>query len=108
MQTDAARKCVKTGKGEHDMTLKECVVSMLKFKNITQTDLTQRLGLKRQSSVANALYRGNMTVETLVKYCAACGYEVAIQPNKLPGSRPKGQFVIDQTGPSDGKKVDEE
>lgn len=90
------------------MTLKDCVNGMLKYRHSTQTELTEKLGLKRQSAIANAMYRGNMTVETLVKYCSACGYEVVIQPTSVRGKRPDGQFVIDQTGPAARKKADEE
>ena len=88
------------------MKIKDCVKGMLKWKHITQMELTERLGLKRQSALANALARGNMTIETLVKYCDACGYEVVIQPKNVRGKRPDGQFVIDETGP-DKKEVAE-
>lgn len=82
------------------MTLKDCVKGMMKYKHVTQTELVKMIGLNSQSSIGNALGRGNMTVETLVRYCEACGYEVCIQPNKITGKRPEGQFVITETGPT--------
>lgn len=87
------------------MKLKDAVKGMLKFRHKTQMELAEDIGVKRQSGIANALVRGNMTVETLVRYCDACGYEVVIQPSNTRGKRPEGQFVIDETGP---KKENEE
>ena len=81
------------------MTLKQCINGMLKWKHITQTELAERLNLKRQSTIANALSRGNMTVETLVNYCDACDYEVIIRPKGTRGKPVDGSFVIDKTGP---------
>lgn len=83
------------------MKLKDAVKGMLKFRHKTQMELAEGIGIKRQSAIANALYRGNMTVETLVKYCEVCGYEVVIQPTNTRGKRPEGQFVINETGRED-------
>lgn len=80
------------------MNMKDSIVAMLKLKGMTQMDLAERLNLKCQSAVANALYRCNMEVGTLVKWCGACGYEVVIQPKNVRGKRPDGQFVIDSAG----------
>lgn len=87
------------------MNLKDAIKGMLKFRHKTQQELAEGVGVKGQSSISNALCRGNITVETLAKYCAVCGYEVVIQPSNTRGKRPEGQFVIDETGP---KKENEE
>lgn len=83
------------------MTLKECINGMLKWRNKSQVALAEELSLNRQSTIANALSRGNMTVETLVKYCNACDYEVIIRPKETRGAMTKGAFVLDVTGPSE-------
>lgn len=82
------------------MKLKDAVKGMLKFRHKTQVELAEGLGIKSQGAIANALVRGNMTIETLVRYCNVCGYEVTIQPINVRGKRPEGQFVIDETGPA--------
>lgn len=86
------------------MNVKDCVKAMLKYKNTTQWELADKIGMKNQSAIGTALSRGNMTIETLVRYCEACGYEVCIQPNKITGQRPNGQFVITETGPTKKNK----
>jgi len=90
------------------MNIKEAVKAMLKYRHKTQMELASDLGLGSQSTIGNALGRGNMTVETLVKYCDACGFEVVIQPTNVRGKRPEGQFVIDDTSANIKKRGDSE
>lgn len=75
------------------MNLKECVVLMMKSCRMTQARLAASVNVS-QTTIANALARGNVEVKTLLKWCEECDYEIVIQPKNVRGKRPDGQFVI--------------
>lgn len=86
------------------MDFAKIVKILIKENRKSQQWLAEQIGLAGASSVGKLLLRNNPTVETLFAVCEAFDYEITIQPKRLRGARPAGQFVVT---PADDKTKEE-
>ena len=76
------------------MTQRDAIETLLRQEGKSKGWLADKLGVK-QNAISQMLKRGNITVDTLYQICEIFEYEITIQPNRKPGSRPSKQIVIE-------------
>ena len=78
------------------MKITEAIRTAMKNQKISQVRLTEQLGLKSQSVVAQRLRTDNLSVDTVVEMLDSIGYEMVIQEKKR-GRKTEGQLVIERS-----------
>lgn len=78
------------------MKITEAIRAAMKNQKISQVRLTEQLGLKSQSVVAQRLRTDNLSVDTVVEMLDSIGYEMVIQEKKR-GRKTEGQLVIERS-----------
>ena len=73
------------------MVLKDAIKVMLQKAKLTQRGLSEELYTGKIGSVSVPMSRGNMKVETLIKWAHQCGYDLVLQP---AGCLVEGQLVL--------------
>lgn len=75
------------------MEYSKAIKQIMKETNTTQKDLAERVGMKRQTNVSEALKR-DMKVSMAAKFAEALGYELVLE-KKRPGRKEEGRIKID-------------
>lgn len=75
------------------MEYSKAIKQIMKETNTTQKDLAERVGMKRQTNVSEALKR-DMKVSMAAKFAEALGYELVLEKKK-PGRKEEGRIKID-------------
>lgn len=78
------------------MKITDAIRAAMKNQKISQVRLTEQLGLKSQSVVAQRLRTDNLSVDTVVEMLDSIGYEMVIQEKKR-GRKTEGQLVIERS-----------
>lgn len=78
------------------MKITDAIRTAMKNQKISQVRLTEQLGLKSQSVVAQRLRTDNLSVDTVVEMLDSIGYEMVIQEKKR-GRKTEGQLVIERS-----------
>ena len=77
------------------MTAANAVRELMKRRNVTQTELAEKVGMKNQSNVSEALKR-DMRVSVFVRFVDALGYKLVIE------GQVKGEYEDDVMVLTDG------
>ena len=79
----------------------EVIRTILKEKNITQTEFAKIMGYASQGAVGNKL-KQDSTTAVFAEMLDKLGYEVVVQP-KTQGKRKDGAIVLEPSGIPDGR-----
>lgn len=77
------------------MKIKEAILKMLKYRNISQSRMAEKMGYAFPSAIGQMLQRGNVTAKVLARMAEEADFELVLQPKRAAGRRPEGQIVID-------------
>ncbi|WP_282144723.1 helix-turn-helix domain-containing protein [Thomasclavelia cocleata] len=62
------------------MKIKQAVKKILKQENLTQVELSERMGYARSTSLSTVLSSNNPKANNLIKMMDALGYEIVLRP----------------------------
>jgi len=74
------------------MKIKQAVKKILKQENLTQIELSERMGYARSTSLSTVLSSNNPKANNLIKMMDALGYEIVLRPKN--GSNKVARSVI--------------